>query len=76
MIAKVVNPPSPQDLKRAFETSIVQIGREAQSRSSFRLPIAFHKRAALAEKPSDEQALAEASHALARLWNVSRGLVR
>lgn len=65
----------PDDPGRTFEIAISQLPQE-ELLSLSQQPIFTRRRAVRSDPVSEKQALADAAHALARLWNVSSVPIR
>lgn len=73
--AKLAGFPSPDDLRRTFETALDTIQHPNKSRSQ--TPIFVRKpTAATSDEASEKRALTDAARALAHLWKISPTLVR
>lgn len=73
MATNLVNTPSPEDLRKRFETAIAQIQRSGGPSDSSRTTIAFRW---TVEQAAEKRTLTDAARALAGLWKVSPRLVR
>ena len=72
---KLAGFPSPDDLRRTFETALNTIQRPNKSRSQ--TPIFVRKpTVATGDEASEKRALTDAARALAHLWKISPTLVR
>jgi hypothetical protein len=67
-------PPSPEDLKRVFETAVCEIHQsdvEARKQLQYRAPIVSRARMlGLSQAGAEKRALSDAARALAQLWKV------
>jgi len=67
-------PPSPEDLRREFETAVCEIHQAdvgAQDKSRHRAPIVSRSRLlGLSQAGAEKRALSDAARALAQLWKV------
>jgi len=71
-------PPSPEDLKQAFEMAVCEIHQadvEAKKRLQYRAPIVSRARIlGLSPAGAEKRALSDAARALAQLWKVLSSL--
>lgn len=72
---KLAGFPSPDDLRRTFETALETIQHHNKPRSQ--TPIVVRKpTVATSDQVSEKRALTDAARALAHLWKISPTLVR
>jgi hypothetical protein len=65
-------PPSPDDLRRAFETAVCEIHRaDLAAKAQYKIPIVSRARLlGLSQAGAEKRALSDAARALAQLWKI------